>query len=542
MKPPTLERVADGWSVRLRYGDGQRGRFVLPLEGRVDAERRAAQLVALASHLARAGLHAEALVILRKGAEQPTSAGFGQVETFALELCAKARLPEAARKVVPTFRELGEAWTSGDLHQRYPDQVPLKDTAADDASRLDRYAYPIIGSTPIDRVTLDDCEEIMRSIPDSAQRSRRHIAGTIARVFRMAVYPCRHITASPLPKGFLPRANSRKALTYLFPSNDRALLACPAVPFGYRLLWGFLSREGMREGEALGLTWDAVDLVRGMVRLDENKTDDPRAWALDPGVARALRIYRERFAPEATGSDSVFIQRSKFGLAETFRTHLERAGIKAERPELFVTTGSRQRIRVHDLRGTFVTLALANGRPESWVMARTGHRSSQMVNRYRRIATSFAELNLGELAPLDQAIPELAQLALLGKVGHGLGQSEFNEGARSMNSGAKVSASPTGFESLAEPPDVRTYEKNEASPQPEATREHAKAQPDAAEVGQLDAVEQALAEGIRGATAAGQWQVVSQLAAELEARRLARQSPDVVSLAAARARRTGGGS
>jgi hypothetical protein len=44
------------------------------------------------------------------------------------------------------------------------------------------------------------------------------------------------------------------------------------------------------------------------------------------------------------------------------------------------------------------------------VMARTGHRSSQMVNRYRRIATSFAELNLGELMPLDVAIPELAQV------------------------------------------------------------------------------------------------------------------------------------
>jgi integrase len=212
----------------------------------------------------------------------------------------------------------------------------------------------------------------------------------------------------------------------------------PAVPFGYRLLWGFIAREGMREGEALGLTWECVDLVRGMVRLDENKTDDPRAWALDPGVARALRIYRQHLAPDAEGSDTVFIQRSKFGLAETFRLHLERAGIKAERRELFVTTAARQQIRVHDLRGTFVTLALANGRPESWVMARTGHRSSQMVNRYRRIANSFAELNLGDLAPLDQVIPELAQLALLSKVGLGLGGRDLNEGAKSMYSETKT--------------------------------------------------------------------------------------------------------
>jgi hypothetical protein len=75
-------------------------------------------------------------------------------------------------------------------------------------------------------------------------------------------------------------------------------------------------------------------------------------------------------------------------------------------------------------------------------MARTGHRSSQMVNRYRRIATGFAEL-----APLEQAIPELAQLALQGKVGLGLGQPDSNEGAQSMYSETKNAASPTGFES-----------------------------------------------------------------------------------------------
>jgi hypothetical protein len=50
---------------------------------------------------------------------------------------------------------------------------------------------------------------------------------------------------------------------------------------------------------ALGLIWDAVDLVRGTVRLAQNKRDDPRAWALDPAVARALRIYRQHSAPNA---------------------------------------------------------------------------------------------------------------------------------------------------------------------------------------------------------------------------------------------------
>jgi integrase len=104
----------------------------------------------------------------------------------------------------------------------------------------------------------------------------------------------------------------------------------------------------MRDGEALGLTWDCGDLEHGMIRLDENKTI--RARGRFPRTSLALRIYR-KMADSGTATGPVFIQRSKWGLAETFRLHLERAGVKRERPELFATTATRQQIRVHDCAG-----------------------------------------------------------------------------------------------------------------------------------------------------------------------------------------------
>jgi hypothetical protein len=58
----------------------------------------------------------------------------------------------------------------------------------------------------------------------------------------------------------------------------------------------------------------------------------------------------------------------------------------------------------------------------------------------------------------------------------------------------------------------------------------------------LDPIEGALADALKGATAAGEWQVVAQLAAELQARRESRQAPEVVSLAKARAKRNGAAS
>ena len=49
-------------------------------------------------------------------------------------------------------------------------------------------------------------------------------------------------------------------------------------------------------GELAALRFRDLDLDRGYIALDENKTDDPRGWALDPHVASALRVegrYRE---------------------------------------------------------------------------------------------------------------------------------------------------------------------------------------------------------------------------------------------------------
>lgn len=282
---------------------------------------------------------------------------------------------------VPTFREVGEQWTAGELHRKHPDQIKLKRSAGHDAARLSRYVYPVMGATPINQVTLDQCELVMATLPATMRpATRRNVGQLMTKLMKMAVYPLRHIRESPIPPGFLPSAKKPRALAYLYPDEEARLLACEAVPLAHRMLWGFLTREGVRKGEALALTWAALDLKRGAVRLDKNKTDDPRAWALNDSVVRALRVYREQHRPDAPLSALVFTDdhgkpftaAGAVGLAPTLREHLKLIGLDKERPELFESTEERQRIRVHDLRGTFVTVSLANGRSESWIADRTG--------------------------------------------------------------------------------------------------------------------------------------------------------------------------
>jgi integrase len=79
---------------------------------------------------------------------------------------------------------------------------------------------------------------------------------------------------------------------------------------------------------------------------------------------------------------------------------------KIDHTKLFQRDVKRIPIRAHDLRATFVTLALANGKTEDWVTRRTGHSSSIMLARYRRDAETVREHSLGWLVDFHEHIPE----------------------------------------------------------------------------------------------------------------------------------------
>ena len=78
------------------------------------------------------------------------------------------------------------------------------------------------------------------------------------------------------------------------------------MPLLRRLFFGMLAQEGLRRDELGRMRWRDLDLERGHIVLDENKTDDPRSWALDPALARALQASKERYQADAGPEDFVF--------------------------------------------------------------------------------------------------------------------------------------------------------------------------------------------------------------------------------------------
>jgi integrase len=442
-----LSWSAEGPVARITLKGRERESYLLTACSKpADAEKRKELLAGIAARFRKAGVidTRPARELLKTIATSPPALLPAALQV-AGELAGGIIAPGELAKAF-TFAEVAKDWTTGKLHKSYPDHVKAKDSTLD-ASRLAKLnALDLggirFGDIPVDEITLDHCQAVMGRLPEEAKRpaTRRAYAQLLARVLALAVFPCRYIATSPIPKGFLPKTGKRPTFAYVYPNEDAGLAGWndakakaegvaaerPGIPLCRRVLFAFLAREGCRVSEAAGLTFRDVDLVRGVVTLDRNKTDDARAWALDPGVTRALSAWKE--LRKAEGTDRVFVDDhgrplSGDSLAPTLRADLLAAGVT--RRELHDDQAKNRRpLRVHDLRASFITIALANGKTEAWISDRTGHTSSQMINRYKRASRSAQELGLGALAPMDQAIPELRDCPAIAQNARPLGGDE----------------------------------------------------------------------------------------------------------------------
>src|SRR5213075_1591234 len=81
------------------------------------------------------------------------------------------------------------------------------------------------------------------------------------------------------------------------------------------------------------------------------------------------------------------------------------------RARLFQKCKNTLRFGAHAFRHSFATRSLATGRSDDWVRQRTGHTSPELLT-YPEAARALEELELGDVAPLVTAIPELAKVYL----------------------------------------------------------------------------------------------------------------------------------
>jgi len=219
--------------------------------------------------------------------------------------------PEHARRAVPTFRDAATR-----VHAEHAKGFRNANHIGEWLSSLKRYAFPIIGSRPVDVI---DSSEILRVLsgvwldkPETARRVRQRLTLIFdwarAHHFRTAGNPTDGVI-DVLPK-HRDEAVHHAALPYAsVPTFVHALRAADAVHAAIRLAFELLILTATRTNETLGARWEEIDLDAAVWTIPGTRMKSGRDHRI-PLAARAVEILTHARAL-AGGSPYVFPGRSR---------------------------------------------------------------------------------------------------------------------------------------------------------------------------------------------------------------------------------------
>lgn len=562
----TLEPKPGGFVVRLRYGRNangkpQRGRFLVATKDEKVAADCEIRMAAAAYSLAKLQ-HPKTQEFLT---EMGRVAGDGKAFRALEHAVSKFALEAAHAPVAPagpaTFAQVVDEWCSGRLHQRDPERVKFQKPRSLKITRATLATFlPVLGVLPIAEITDEQLAKAKARIPQGLDPdSRRVYLSRLRSVFRLAVKPLRLISAVPQEIEDVPSPKKQGLFWFLYPDEERLLIGCTKIPLAYRVLYGWLSRNGGRITETSLLDYAHLDLERGRVNIEAawTKTNRARFWNLDPDVHSAMRAWHlldgER-GPTARVFHAPMSQRiAGRTLIDRLHQDLTTAGI--DRRELHTTTPGSRRLRSHDFRTGFCTMARRAGKPDSWIMDRSGHESVSQLERYSKLVRHADEQDLPKWwAPMDQAIPEL-RFALA----HSEGPARALPRGPSRKQAVSSSSAYIITESATEETQAKTPSKP-ASVTPETSLPPTSGPASFKGVGQtgpsgpgqgevlpepaddtperaLVRIEEGLQRDLSVALEKGWLEIANKILGELSERRRARSAPSVPSLSDARRKR-----
>ena len=252
-----------------------------------------------------------------------------------------------------------------------------------------RHIVPALGDTAVAAVRREQVATLhyrLRATPYAANRA----VGLLARILDMAAEQGLRSPAAGNPARSVEKYRARRHERFLSEEEFRRLgrvldaaeagagKVSPAAIAAIRLL----VLTGCRRSEILGLRWEYVDLKAGELRLPDTKTG-ARLVPLSPAAAGVIASL-----PRIVGNPWVIPGRNLGAPLKNLQNPWEflraRAGLED--------------VRIHDLRHSFASRALALGESLSMIGELLGHRRAGTTARYAHLAREAVKTSASRVA------------------------------------------------------------------------------------------------------------------------------------------------
>lgn len=264
------------------------------------------------------------------------------------------------------------------------------------ASHVRRHIAPEIGQVRLARLTGHDLQRLYSRLIDGglSSSSVRDIHGVLRHALgdaeRLALVP-RNVAAS----ASAPRRQHVEIQPLTREQACVLLEASAADEHRLHALWTLALATGMRQGELLALEWRAVDLAAGLVHVHGTLKRRPKAYGgyvvkepktkrsrrtvrIPPNVVEALRAHKARQARGRLAMGPAWHDELDLVFANEVGYYLSNDSVYRWFLRL-LKRAALPKIRFHDLRHTFATLALAVGVNVKVVSEILGHSTIAMT-------------------------------------------------------------------------------------------------------------------------------------------------------------------
>lgn len=285
------------------------------------------------------------------------------------------------RKTLSPSKELEYSITLLDfiewcITHRYPKKMAIETIATHQSVLRAHIQGSRIGRTPIQAITHDNFQDLIDGV-DGSPHLVKKVGSVVSRAF-IEAKRLRAVKVNPCDGAIYPSAKRRR--TIVLSKEQLSLFADPSSLLESMMVVSIHTM--LRRSEVCNLKWS--EIVGETILLERDKTDDARAIPLSPQASQILRSQPQR-------SEFVFTRES---------------GSPPD-PDWYSKEWSKwrdehkidKRIRLHDLRGTGITILLADGYDIKTVQSIARHRDAKTtLNIYAQVVDANKKAAVSSLS------------------------------------------------------------------------------------------------------------------------------------------------